>query len=81
MKEAAEKLSNLTQLEEPPETWIRWLEKSRGLQPNTVLLYRHVVSQFLSVIKILDPSRAPSLKLSWNLELCQAFFQIMAECL
>ena len=79
MKEAAEKLSNLTQLEEPPETWIRWLEKSRGLQPNTVVLYRHAVSQFLSVIKILDPSRAPNIKLSWNLELCQAFFQIMSE--
>ena len=78
-KEVAEKLSNLTQLEDLPGGLIRWWEKSRGLQPKTVLLYRHPVSQFLSVMKILDPSRAPSLKSVWNLELCQLFFQIMSE--
>ena len=42
-------------------------------------MYRHVVSQFLAVMALINPDKPPSLKMVWNLSLCELFFAVIGE--
>ena len=75
--ELAEALSKLETLPEPPEEWVRWLEKWKKIRPTTIRVYRHAVSQFLAVMTLINPEKPPSLKMAWNLSLCELFFSVI----
>ena len=77
--ELAEALSKLETLPEPPEEWVRWLEKWKKIRPATIRVYRHDVSQFLAVMTLINPEKPPSLKMAWNLSLCELFFSVIGS--
>ena len=67
------------ELPAPPQGWVRWLEKGKCVQAGTSKLYRHIVSQFLAVVKIVNPNKDPSLGMAWDSSFCGLFFETMAE--
>ena len=62
----------------PPSGWLTWLNKGKCIKPNTIKVYSHVGSQFLSVMKIIIPNKSPTLRMTWDLALVSFFFEVMS---
>ena len=61
-----------------PQEFITWMGEKKGLQPPTVLLYRHALVQLLKFARLRNPKYSPSLDAVWNDRLCSDFFKLVA---
>ena len=76
--DVAKELSNM-ELPPIPPGLLRWLEKGKCIQENTIRVYSHVVSQFLAVMKITVPDKSATLRMAWDLALCNHFFETVSS--
>ena len=82
--EASQSLESLAELLssskpiDPPNCFLQWLSgDKKGLQPNTVKLYKYDLGQFLRFAKIYAPSKPTSLELVWDDQIVTAFFSTL----